>query len=194
MHQLRLPVNGAIYDTLDPLYTEFQRQDTKSRLIRTFTDGFEVGFQVGIGVAASSDYYDSKHYVKTGQKPWDKNNFERGKIIDNALGNNLGENFPIVDKLEDRVITSIKSLDTSAKSYQTSSGIFNKLKCYIQDLSGFTTQSWNGVVVAQESYDFKAIELAIPNKTLSQDQIKGIIDAINYASKQGIRFIIKVVE
>uniref|UniRef100_UPI0030794406 two-partner secretion domain-containing protein n=1 Tax=Phascolarctobacterium succinatutens TaxID=626940 RepID=UPI0030794406 len=52
--------------------------------------------------------------VYIGDSLWEKGAFKRGPIIDKALGNNLGYNFPVVDKLNDRTITSIKSMDLTA--------------------------------------------------------------------------------
>lgn len=43
---------------------------------------------------------------------------ERGDIIDKAMGNNLGHNFPTIDKVENGVVTSVKSRDLGAKTYQ----------------------------------------------------------------------------
>ena len=55
--------------------------------------------------------------VYIGDNLWEKGAFKRGQIIDKALGNNLGYNFPVVDKLNDRTITSIKSMDLNANTY-----------------------------------------------------------------------------
>ena len=51
---------------------------------------------------------------------WNELPTSRGIIIDRMEGNNnLGHNFPVIDRLENRVITSIKSRDLSAESYLT---------------------------------------------------------------------------
>ena len=62
------------------------------------------------------------------ESPWIQGPVTRGNIIDDALGNNLGRTFPTVDKLENGVLTSTKSLDVMAKTYQSESAMFNRFK------------------------------------------------------------------
>ena len=198
LHQARLVTNAAIYDTLDPLYTEYQRQDPKSQLVRAFTSGVEAGFKAGVYVGAASIYLDSKYYVDTGKNVWSKDQFTRGFIIDDALGNNLGRNFPVVDKLNNGVLTSIKSMDMSAKTYQTTAGVFNKLNCYLSELSAFTpplkgTLS-GGFRLTTAMYSTKALELAIPNQVLTRAQVEGLIQALKKADELGILLKLIVVE
>ena len=75
--------------------------------------------------------------------------FKRGQIIDKALGNNLGYNFPVVDKLNDRTITSIKSMDLNANTYQTGRGIYNALVKNIDTLDNFAERRWQGTIVSK---------------------------------------------
>lgn len=56
--------------------------------------------------------------TKLPEGTWEKPPLERGDIIDKAMGNNLGHNFPTIDKVENGVVTSVKSRDLGAKTYQ----------------------------------------------------------------------------
>ena len=70
--------------------------------------------------------------TKLPEGTWEKPPLERGDIIDKAMGNNLGHNFPTIDKVENGVVTSVKSRDLGAKTYQNG----NKLeKVIVKDIN-----------------------------------------------------------
>ncbi len=128
------------------------------------------------------------------ESPWGEGPLTRGNIIDELLGNNLGRTFPTVDKLENGVLTSTKSMDVLAKTYQTESGIFNRLKTDINSLDRFTSGERNGTVVQASDYNSKVFELALPDASLSVGQINAINNAKQYATQLGIDFRVVVVK
>ena len=132
--------------------------------------------------------------VYIGDSLWEKGAFKRGQIIDKALGNNLGYNFPVVDKLNDRTITSIKSMDLTANTYQTGRGIYNALVKNIDDLEAFEKRSWRHTTINIDDYDYKQLEVAIPKITISKDQKNGLEQAVKYAKSKNINVKITVVE
>ena len=132
--------------------------------------------------------------VYIGDSLWEKGAFKRGQIIDKALGNNLGYNFPVVDKLNDRTITSIKSMDLNANTYQTGRGIYNALVKNIDDLDAFEKRSWRHTTINIDDYDYKQLEVAIPKITISKDQKNGLEQAVKYAKSKNINVKITVVE
>ena len=105
----------------------------------------------------------------------------RGYYIDALLGNNLGPRFPVVDKLDGKVLTSIKSLDTSLPSYQTASGIKGVLKKDIDTLKSFKEGSKEGSKVTPSLYNKKVLEIAIPENSLNTEQVKVINEMHKYA-------------
>jgi hypothetical protein len=117
-----------------------------------------------------------------------------GNIIDDSLGNNLGRTFPTVDQLEDGALTSIKSLDVTAQSYQTEAGLYNKLTTDIDSLAQFTSGYRNGITVEQSAYNSKVFELAVPDATMNAAQVNAINQAKQYAAQLGIGFKIVVVK
>lgn len=132
--------------------------------------------------------------VYIGDSLWEKGAFKRGQIIDKALGNNLGYNFPVIDKLNDRTITSIKSMDLTANTYQTGRGIYNALVKNIDDLEAFEKRSWRHTTINIDDYDYKQLEVAIPKITISKDQKNGLEQAVKYAKSKNINVKITVVE
>ena len=116
---------------------------------------------------------------------WSEPAVIRGKLADNLAGNNLGETFPVVDTLENRVLTSIKSLDPSLKSYQTSSGIISIIKRYARQLFKFTRGERNKVIVEAIDYDSKVLRGGgFPNTTITKDQLSGILTAKKFIKEE----------
>lgn len=136
----------------------------------------------------------SNDIVYIGDSLWEKGAFKRGQIIDKALGNNLGYNFSVIDKLNGRTITSIKSMDLTADTYQTGRGIYNALVKNIDTLDNFAGRRWQGTVVSKKNYDQKELEIAIPKVKISQDQKRGLDEAIQYAKTKNIRMKITIIE
>ncbi|WP_197280056.1 VWA domain-containing protein [Bacillus sp. FJAT-27251] len=128
-----------------------------------------------------------------GYDVWSLSSFQRGKEIDEFMGNNLGITFPVVDKLSNRVLTSIKSLDPAASTYTTRPRqIYNRIVEDLNKLNQFTDQTPRNVTlydgtqtvkaVSQRDYDKKVLEVVLPDRNLSADQIQALNDAKDYAS------------
>ena len=125
--------------------------------------------------------------VKLRARIWLEDKFKRGKEIDNMKeNNNLGFNFPVIDKLKDRVITSIKSRDLSAKTYLNGKRLEYTIKSDINKLIKFKKGLTKHVKVYPKDYSYKCLEMYVPNVTLNESQIKGINNAIEYANKNNI--------
>ncbi|MEB3072969.1 T7SS effector LXG polymorphic toxin [Parvimonas sp. C2] len=123
---------------------------------------------------------------------WNELPTSRGIIIDRMEGNNnLGHNFPVIDRLENRVITSIKSRDLSAESYLTGKRLEYTIKSDINKLIDFERGSKNNIDVTPEDYSFKCLEVVVPNVTLNESQINCINNAIEYGKLNNI--IVKII-
>lgn len=64
----------------------------------------------------------------------------------------------------------------------------------IDTLDSFTERAWHGTVVSKEVYDYKELEVAIPKIKISQDQKRGLDEAIQYAKSKNIRIKITIIE
>jgi RHS repeat-associated protein len=103
---------------------------------------------------------------------WDLNPFQRGHVIEEALGHNTPtNNYPVIDRWNAATGTgtSIKSLDVNASSYQNLSRLRSEIRNYITAQRGFTGVNWGGLdtrglVRARE------IEIAIPNAPSAAQQ------------------------
>lgn len=80
---------------------------------------------------------------------WDLNPFDRGRCVEDGLGQNLPETFKTIDKYDDVTgeATSIKSIDLDAKTYQTVSKLKSRLNKYADELDRFTEYTISGVTI-----------------------------------------------
>ena len=138
-----------------------------------------------------AEYADN--VVKTDKDTWNLPAVKRGDYFDDLFGNNLGHNFPVVDKLENRVLTSIKSMDLSLKSYQTSNGIFGKILKDASTLKNFTGKAWGDNVIIAAQYDSKVLYLILPDISITSEQMLGLQAAELYIKNQyNIQLLITV--
>ena len=103
---------------------------------------------------------------------WNDGSFPRGKRIDKAkaIRNNLGDNFPTVDRLSGKVLSSNKSYDTTLPSYLNAKKWLSTMKRDINKLKNFTEMDWNERLVDETSYDIKRLNIVLPNVELTKAQ------------------------
>ncbi len=139
------------------------------------------------------DYADDT--IKVNQDVWKLGDAVRGDILDDLDGNNLGHNFPVADKLVNRVLTSTKSIDPSGSSYQGIGGLFSKISKDAQKLYNFSGRNWGGVRVQPSQYDSKVLHVIFPDTVLSYEQMLSLQIAELYIKNEyGIELLISVTE
>ncbi|SET36665.1 endonuclease toxin domain-containing protein, partial [[Clostridium] polysaccharolyticum] len=131
--------------------------------------------------------------VYSKENVWEKPAVVRGNEIDELLGNNLGHNFPVIDKIENRTITSFKSIDLTLKSYQDKNKLYGQLARNVRQLEGFSGKVWSEQEVLLKDYDAKVLQIAISKAIITGEQ-KLAFDAVKlYAKEKGIKIIVTVV-
>lgn len=110
------------------------------------------------------------------QSVWQLNPFQRGVAIENMLGRSsfLSQNFPVIDRFENGIATSIKSIDLGAKNYQNLSTLTRTVQGYINEMANWQGQPrpWGGVTILPSQIVGRALELAIsPNATTEQMKV-----------------------
>ena len=149
-------------------------------------------FSTKVGAAELSEF------ANTGSV-WSLNQFLRGTLVGEMLGENLPVNFPGIDIFANGVATSIKSVNLDAVSYQTTSGLqsalmsnVNKLINFMGDLESQGAVSSGGKTVTWGSVSNWVINIAIPNAPSAAQQT-AIAAATDYAALNGIQLITTVV-
>lgn len=121
------------------------------------------------------------------QGVWKLNPFERGVKIENALGRSpeLTQNFPVIDRFNNGVATSIKSIDLGANSYQNISTLNRTITHYVNQLSNWQGASWGGVTIRSNDIVTRQLLIAIP-RGASQSQIDALLQLQQWATSQGV--------
>nr|WP_315143870.1 DUF6443 domain-containing protein [uncultured Flavobacterium sp.] len=158
-------------------------------------DGARIGAEMMATDVAIGKVFQGFGALSKGRNVWMANAFERGRRIETMLGENLGWNFPTIDKIKDGVATSIKSMDLTAGTYQKGNSVLNTLKGYINKLDGFTSATWGGQTVTEGvTYTSKSLELAVQTGKGSESQWSQIADAIKYAQDKNINVTIRFIK
>ncbi len=129
---------------------------------------------------------------------WSLNPFKRGWVIEGMLGGMMN-NFPVIDKFTRAKngiatsITSIKSMDLRARTYQNIPTLKNTLSGYIDKLARFPSRTWNGITVNVNSSTKRILLLAIPPEA-TQEQMNAIQQASDEAVEKGVQLVITVIE
>jgi RHS repeat-associated protein len=124
---------------------------------------------------------------------WKADKFERGLAIEEKLGGNLPKNFKTFDKFEEGSATSIKSLDLDAKSYQSSSKVYSRVKKYVCEIDKFNGAKLSGVQIMPGDIQARALDLAVPHLG-SEAQQAGLRRATEYAESLNIKVNLWVVQ
>ncbi|WP_394344694.1 endonuclease toxin domain-containing protein [Flavobacterium restrictum] len=160
-------------------------------------DGARIGAEMMATDIAVGKIIQGVGALRAGESVWSLNALQRGRAIENMLGADASwaRNFPTIDKIENGVATSIKSMDLTATSYQKGNSVLNTLKGYVDSLSSFSSKTWGGTAVTQgESYTSKALELAVQSGKGSEAQWGQINQAIQYALDKDINVTIRFIK
>ncbi|KVH51153.1 hypothetical protein WJ39_08300 [Burkholderia diffusa] len=119
---------------------------------------------------------------------WSQKPFARGTTIEQQLGQNLPQNFPVIDIFKDGVATSIKSLDVNANSYQSMATLARTINGYIDSVASYNgtgKDGWAGVTITSSQITGRGLDLVIPNAgSVAQQQI--INQAVQYGRSKGV--------
>lgn len=152
--------------------------------------GSAAGRGAGSGVGRGAG---SSGALPPGGSVWSLGWGARGQRIEQALGRNLPNNYPVLDRFVKAtgVATSIKSIDLASRSYQRGARVYSRLKMYIDKLASFKGRQWAGADIRQGYIRHRVIELAIPSAGTPVQQ-QAIRRAIAYARSVGVELKIVV--
>ena len=110
------------------------------------------------------------------QSVWQQRPFERGVVIEQRLGANLPSNFPVIDRFQGGVATSIKSLNLNAASYQSIPTLRRTVLGYLNKVSTYQGQpnAWANVQILPNHITGRALDLAIPASGATPAQMQAL--------------------
>ena len=125
---------------------------------------------------------------------WNQGPVARGNTIHTATGNNLGHNFPTIDRMDNGVIISTKSRDLSAPSYQNGRTLENVIIRDIDSVANFqgTNRPIGGIEINASDITGRQLQVVVPDVPLSDVQIQAINNAIAHGNNNGVTVIITV--
>jgi filamentous hemagglutinin len=98
----------------------------------------------------------------------------------------LAPNFPVIDRFESGVATSIKSLDLGANSYQDLSRLNTKVEGYVNELAKWEGVEFGRVTIRRDQIRDRELLLAIPN--VSTEAQRALLRSLqDWALSQGVR-------
>jgi filamentous hemagglutinin len=176
-------LNDFLYDTLRDLGAS---QKDAANLGDILEAVLHVGASFGLGRFGNAQ-------LNLGRGVRDLDPWERGVVIEKQLGQNLPSNFPVIDRFDNGLVTSIKSMDLAAQSYQDASGILRVGEEYVDAVARFQGRNWAGVNIRQIDITARGLDLAIPaGATPTQQQ--ALQNLITYGRIKGVTVRLVVVE
>lgn len=116
----------------------------------------------------------------------------RGLAIESKLGGNRPAGCRVIDRFENGVATSIKSIDLKAATYQSAQALGSRLNGYMDRLAGWTGQTtpYAGVVIQPGQVTARTCQIAVPAGGMSAAQQAVLNAAAPRAQGLGLRFIV----
>ena len=127
-------------------------------------------------------------WLTGGGSVWHLEPFARGTHIEQRLGQNLPQNFPVIDRFQNGVATSIKSIDLNAATYQHIPTLHRTVTGYIDKVAAYQGQPvpWSGVQILPNQITSRALDLAIPAGGSTPAQQAALQTLQQYAANQGV--------
>ncbi len=132
-----------------------------------------------------------------GTSVWSLNPLERGWEIENLIGRgsllqNI-PNFPTIDRFENGIATSIKSIDLAANTYMNIGTLTSTIQGYINELVNFSGAKYGGVNITNAMIEGRDLILAIPGNA-SAEQMQALNQLVIDALNQGVNLILQVIK
>jgi len=114
----------------------------------------------------------------------------RGMRISEALGANLKANFPVIDRFVNGIVTSIKSIDLNARTYQNATRLLTRINRYVDEVAEFNGRDWGDERISRINISGRELNLAIPKGTGSVAQKIAIETARTRAQSLSVKLIV----
>jgi filamentous hemagglutinin len=105
----------------------------------------------------------------------------------------LASNFPVVDRFQNGVATSIKSIDLLAKSYQNISTLTRTVQGYVNTLANWKGATWGNVAIQADQIMGRELLLAIPPNA-SEAQLQALQELQIWALEQGVTLTLTTIK
>ena len=133
--------------------------------------------------------------AQTTQSVWRLDPLKRGQEIEKMLGRSpqLTQNFPVIDRFDNGMATSIKSIDLRATSYQNIGQLTSTVKGYVSKLANWQgVYRWGSTSIAPAEITARELLLAIPQGA-TQTQLAALQQLQQWAATVGVTVNVTVI-
>ncbi len=120
---------------------------------------------------------------------WDLSDFQRGKIIQEKLGRNLPDKFPVIAQNNNGDIAKIRSIDLEDKTYKNPNQLKNEMISEINRLANFKGARYGKVEILEKDIKSRKIIFVFPevlDNELLSEILRVIDDCRKYAKENKI--------
>lgn len=156
----------------------------------------------------TSNKLDLKETVNIGAEVWEEGPCKRGTLIDVFINKHngvmgLGVNFPVADRINNRILISTKSIDLAAQSYQNPRKLKGILNKYANDLKNIEINyfdkvgefRWgNSTVLSIDDYDSKALEIVLPDTIITENMATILNEFKSTMEKDGLEIWYRITQ
>ena len=100
---------------------------------------------------------------------WEKDNFERGRLIGIRFGANLPIGYPVIDGFYEGTALSIRSMDLTKKTWQDTEAARREIEIELEELASFsgTSSPWGSdeIHITNEDIYWRILRIIIPENT-----------------------------
>lgn len=121
---------------------------------------------------------------------WDLSPKARGKILQTEQGRNLPDMFPVIAKISNGTVYSIKSIDLTDVTYRKPLNLKYRINGFIKELSGFKEGEYRDTRILQNDYNYKTLVLVVPKDSLNAADNKLLAECRRYAESLHITFTV----
>jgi len=187
-------LNAALSDAVEPGITQEDRQDILNRIAPyAASDPAEVAQAHNLAVGAIlllQNLPAATAIIEAPSEIWKLGWAARGAYINEQLGANLPSNFPGVDVWLNGTVTSIKSIDLTAATYQDAVRLTYRLNAYIDQLALFEGDEFAGFTIRASDIESRVLNLAVPKGSVTAAQRTAIEAARLRADGLGVNFVL----
>ncbi len=119
-------------------------------------------------------------------KIWDLPLFPRGEAIEKLLEQNLPRTFPVIDRWENGVAASIKSMNLHTKTYQDPAGILPLGRRYVDKVANFRGAIMRDFDIRAEHITERVLRLAVPPGGTKAQQ-SALRSLVEYGTQHNVR-------
>ncbi|MFH0821417.1 MAG: hypothetical protein V2B18_01610, partial [Pseudomonadota bacterium] len=128
---------------------------------------------------------------------YDKDQLNRGRVIEKLLGKNTPGPYPKIDRWDDETVIdrwdekkgiaiSIKSMDTHVQSYVNPGDILSRGRGYIKDVAAFQGGRMGATNIERDKIKVRGLDLAVPARS-TEEQWEALQKLVEEAKKVGVK-------